>query len=181
MVSFTFPWRASCSFEAWQRRYEEQSAAAFLNSRGKYEEILRQWTIMFPATCGGVPPAPGFVNFESIAEEDGGTYSLDLNGRLQQHLAGSEVGKKLGVPERPIAAILAAMRSIGSPEVIQSGQVFKIVDRRNDTHGILHIDPACADASQLKKWSEYQWDPSAGPYTRLRDLGGGWYYYAESR
>lgn len=171
----------SCDNEGWQRRYEERASADFYKSRSTYQAIINAWGQLYPSECGGPGPQPGLLEVESITADGDGTYTVNKNGRVRQHLGINAIAEQLKVPVHYVDSITTAMTSLGSPQVRQSGAIISIVDRRNDTHGILHIKSVCPEFLILESWSKYKWNPSADPYTRLRHLGDGWYYYVEQR
>jgi hypothetical protein len=122
------------------------------------------------------------VAVESITANDHGTYSLEANGQYVANLDVSGIADRLKVSPRYVSSITAALASLESNEIIQSGGVLKIADPKSDTHGVLHVDSTCSEAQLLDGWSKRDWSASnPGPYTRLRSLGGGWYYYVEQR
>jgi hypothetical protein len=165
--------------KSWQSKYEQQATEDFYMNQNAYEGLLASWIKVYPNRCGGPAPAPGLVTDQSISTFGDGAYSLDVNGQTASKLSPAEMATRLGVPALEVSSVTESLAALKSPEIIQSGAAVKIISARNDTHGVLHVDPSCSDAASYESWSTMS--GSAGPYQRLKALGGGWYYYVEER
>jgi hypothetical protein len=163
----------------WQTKQEQRATEDFYKNQTAYGELLDRWTTLYPNRCGGPAPAPGLVADQSIIATSGDTYSLDVNGQTSSKLALTDVAARLGVPPLEVSSVTELLRMVKSDEIIQSGAAVKIISPQNDTHGVLHVAPTCSEAVSYESWSNAS--NGAGPYRRLKALGGGWYYYVEER
>ncbi|HEX6771668.1 MAG TPA: hypothetical protein VF126_06565 [Acidobacteriaceae bacterium] len=149
-----------------------------------YSKLLDGWTEIVPAKCGKPTATPGGVTFESITREHDGRFSLATNDASYSKVSIDELARRLDAKPKVVRSALDTLSLVGSPEIIQSGAEVKIISAENDTHGYLHIDQSCSDAAIYASWSERPGNFTAdnpGPYSGLKALGNGWYYYVEQR
>ena len=168
---------------AWQLKQKAVDIQRFRARESVYQTLLANWNSIVSAPCGGPDPSPGFVAFYSLTREPGEKLTVETNSGSRQNASIEQAGEMLRARPESVRAVVEALGSIDSPEVIQSGAELRIISAAYHTHGYLHVDPSCQIAKTIEFWSHRSdnFTPGQGNYVGLESLGGGWYYFVEQR
>jgi hypothetical protein len=152
----------------------------FHDHRQEYEELLQQWSQVYPLAtdCGAKDKGTGLVEHRLFDLADVNTIRLAGDAGDHEVTGFAQAANVLHVPVSTVKQLANSLSSLQKHAMSQSEGERRIWSKFGNTDGLMHVSPACPQYSNYQLWSH---TTGKTPFFRLNDLGEGWFYFDQPR